>query len=434
MKQSPHALNRLSRRTFLKGAAGVGLAPLIIPSSSFGATAPSNQITVGVIGMGGRGRWHLTEYLRHKDRARVVAVCEVDTKRREGAKATVNRMHEDTACAAYEDYRELLARDDIDAVTIAVPDHWHAIIAVAAARAGKAIYSEKPFAYTVAEGRAIVDAVHRYGVVFQHGTQQRSGKDFRHACELARNGRLGELKTVRVGSPFGKRGGEKEPAPVPEGLNYEFWLGPAPHKPYTPGRCDGHSGNGWYHIRDYSGGWITAWGAHDVDIAHWGMGVDDTGPLTVAGEGEVDTTGVYDTLWRWRIECMYKNGVKVIYGSEDENPHGVKFEGTEGWVFVNRGKIEAEPASLLTAEFGADDTRLVKSDSHTGNFLDAIRDGAELAAPIEAAHRSTTTCHLCNIAVQLGREIQWNPDKEYFDNDQEATRLLSRAMREPWHI
>ena len=426
----------ISRRRFMRRSAALGIAPLVIPASVLGkeGSPPSERISIGHIGVGGRGRGHAVSSHKLADKAYVAAVCDVRAANRERAQAMVNEMHQNEDCAAYADFREVLARDDIDAVSIAVPDHWHALIAVAAARAKKHIYSEKPLAYTVAEGRAMVDAVKKHGVIFQHGTQQRSDKNFRFACELARNGRLGALHTIRVGSPFGERGGSTEQAPVPEGLDYEFWLGPAPFTPYTPGRCDGSGGDGWYHIRDYSGGWVTAWGSHDVDIAHWGGGMDGTCPVEIAGRGEFPTEGVYDTAWKWRVECRYANGITVVYASEDENPHGVRFEGSDGWVFVNRGTLKAEPESLLKEKFSGDDVRLPVSDDHFGNFFDCIRSGAKPVAPIEAAHNSTTACHLCNIAIVLKRTLRWAPEKEQFVDDEEAMRLLARPMRAPWTI
>ncbi|MBN2307598.1 MAG: Gfo/Idh/MocA family oxidoreductase [Candidatus Hydrogenedentes bacterium] len=425
----------LTRRGFLARAAGIAVAPQIVTFPLLGAAAPSNRIAVGMIGVGSRGRQHIIELFRnHKERARVVAVCDVNRANCDEATKMLAEMYKEDSCATHEDYGELLARDDIEAVIIAVPDHWHALTAVAAAQAGKPLYSEKPLAYTVAEGQAMVEAVKRFGVAFQHGTQQRSGRDFRFACELARNGRLGRVHTVHVGAPFGKQGGSTETAPVPDGLNYEFWLGPSPQVPYTPGRCDGRGGEGWYHIRDYSGGWVTAWGSHDYDIAQWGLGTDDTGPVTVEGEGEFATDGAYDTAWRWRVACAYADGRKIIFASKDVNPHGVKFEGDDGWVFVNRWTLEAEPESLLKEQFGPEETHLPVSDNHMGNFLDAVRGTATCIAPVEAAHRSTTACHLCNIAIALRRGLRWDPTEERFVDDDEANRLLSRPMRPPWRL
>ncbi|NUM52254.1 MAG: Gfo/Idh/MocA family oxidoreductase [Candidatus Hydrogenedentes bacterium] len=399
-----------------------------------GQNAPSTTLAIGVIGTGGRGRSHISSGLAKLEGTRVVAVCDVNAEDRNRARQIADEINGDASCAAFEDFRELLARPDVDAVTIAVPDHWHALIAVAAARAGKHLYAEKPFAYSISEGQAIVDAVKSHGVVFQHGTQQRSDAKYWQACMLVRNGYLGTLNTVRVGSPFGLQGGSSAEVPVPAGLNYDFWLGPAPFKPYTDGRCHGDGGVGWYHIRDYSGGWVTAWGSHDVDIAHWGMGADDTGPIEVSGTAEFATNGVYDTAWKWHFDLAYANGVKIVYASENENPHGVKFEGSEGWIFVKRGFIDAEPKSLLDKKLDAEKIQLLRADNHMLNFLDAIRTGGPVTAPVDAAHRSTAACHLCNIAARTGRKIAWDPAKQQVAGDDEANAMLARPMRAPWTL
>lgn len=427
-------LVHVSRRGFLKRAAAASAGPLILTHPVFGKNAPNEKTAIGLIGCGGRGRSHIADGLRKLRQARVVAVCDVYAENRGHAKQIADEVNGDTSCAALEDFRALLARPDIDAVTIAVPDHWHALIAAAAARAGKHLYSEKPFAYSVREGQAIVDAVKQSGVVFQHGTQQRSDELYWQACMLVRNGHLGTLRTVRVGSPYGIQGGSTVEAPVPAGLNYDFWLGPAPVKPYTDGRCHGDGGVGWYHIRDYSGGWVTAWGSHDVDIAHWGMGADDTGPREVTGTAEWAANGVYDTAWKWHFDLKYANGVNVVYASENENPHGVKFEGTDGWIFVKRGFIDAGPKSLLDKKLGKETVRLLRADNHMQNFLDAVRTGSAVAAPVDVAHRSTTACHLCNIAARTGRTIAWDPVDQQIVGDDEASAMLARPMRAPWAL
>ncbi len=426
--------NKTSRRTFLKSAAGAVAAPMIVPASVLGRTetAPSNKVALGVIGAGGRGRGHAKQVF-YQDQAQLVAIADMNRAHRDVTRRQVTELYENDDCTYYDDYRELIARDDIDAVCIAVPDHWHALVAVAAARAGKHLYSEKPFAYSIVEGRAIIDAVKKSGVVFQHGTQQRSAGRYRTACQLALNGYLGELKTIRVGSPLGIKGGSTEPAPAPEGLDYDFWLGPAPKIPYTEGRCSGHGGVGWYHIRDYSGGWITAWGSHDVDIAQWGHDIDRSMPVTVEGEGEA-APGVYDTAWRWRFECMYEDGVKLIYASIDENPHGIRFEGSEGWVFVNRGSQSASNPALWKTTFRDEDRKVEVSNDHWGNFLDCIIKGGTPVAPIEAAHLTTATCHLCNIAMDTGRKIRWDQKNERIVGDDEANAMLNRPMRAPWSL
>jgi len=422
-----------TRRDFLKLAASAVVAPAILPSRAQGAAAPSDRLGIAIIGCGGRGRSHVNG-LKAFDNARIAVTCDVSAINRKVAKNMVNEMYGNTDCVDMRYFEAVVTRDDIDAVVIAVPDHWHALIAITAANAGKHVYLEKPFSYSIAEGQAIVEAVRRNGIVFQHGTQQRSDPNYWRTCMLARNGHLGKIDTVRVGSPFGLKGGSTDMVPTPEGLDYDRWLGPAPFQLYTPGRCDGSKGEGWYHIRDYSGGWITAWGSHDVDIAHWGIGADDSGPAEVAGEAEFATGGAYDTAWRWHFDMTYADGTKIVYASEDENPHGVKFEGSEGSIFVNRQKLEAEPASLLEIPLEGDAIQLTKADNHIGNFLDAIQNGATVTAPLEAAHRSTTACHLCNIAAVLKRPVRWDPAKEQLIDDAEATALMSREMREPWSL
>lgn len=424
-----------TRRAFLGQLGAMAAAPFIVPSSVFASPSPNDRIQVGIIGTGCRGRSHIIDlFQNYRDMARVVALCDVNGQHLARAKEMVDEMYGDDLCTTHQDFRVLIARDDVDAVFINTPDHWHALPALAAARARKHLFIEKPLAYTPAEGRAIVDAVNRFAVAFQYGTQQRYADEYHRACMLARNGYLGKLHTVRVGAPFGERGGCVESAAPPDGLDYDFWLGPAPYKPYTEGRCDGSSGEGWYHIRDYSGGWITAWGSHDMDIAHWGLGADDGGPTTVSGEAECDATGVYDTAWRWRFECAYPDDVTVIFASEDENPHGVRFEGDDGWVFVRRGQLRAEPESLLGVSFANDTHRLDRPIRHLEDFFHAIRTGERTVAHVDAAHSSTNACHVCNIAATLERPVTWDAATETFKEDEEANRLLSRAMRAPWHI
>jgi len=424
---------RRTRREFLRTTAAVVAAPYVLTSTALGAAGrppASERIGVGCIGVGDMGGGHVGVAGRTRD-VQLIAVCDVRKDR-------CDQLAKQHRCAAYNDFRDLLARDDIDAVMVATPDHWHALITVEAAKAGKDIFSQKPFAYSVAEGRAMVEAVRRYNRVFQHGTQQRSGRRYRHACELVLNGRLGKVHTLRVGDPVGLSGGSTQPAPVPEGFDYDQWLGPAPWAPFTKDRCFGGIGGAgglcWYHIQDYCAGWITAWGSHDVDIAQWGNGTDHTGPVEIEGRGEFARDGLYDTAQTWHVECRYANGVRLIYTTANEQPHGNRFEGTEGWVFVNRGKIEADPPSLLKEKFGPDEIRLYESNDHFGNFFECVRTRRETVAPPEAGHRSTTICHLAHLAVKLGRPLKWDPEKEKILGDDEANRWLDRPKREPWRI
>lgn len=432
----------LDRRGFLirAGAAAAGAVafPYIIPASALGAdghVAPSNRTVIGCIGVGGMGSGNMRSFLGFKE-VQVVAVCDVDRSRRKGAAGTVNQRYGNSDCADYNDFRELLAHPGLDAVSIATPDHWHAIPAIAAAKAGLDIYAEKPLALTIPQGRAMCDAVHRYARVWQTGSWQRSQANFHQACELVRNGRIGDVHTVRVGLPTGPTCDPQPVMDVPEGFDYDFWLGPAPWAPYTKLRC--HYQFRW--ILDYSGGQLTDWCAHHGDIANWGMGTEYTGPVEVEGSGEYPRDGLYNAAVHYEFTCKYAPGASpvapkgftMIVG--DRQPGGTRFEGSDGWVHVNRGFLDANPKSLLEEDSAAHDIRLYKSRNHHGNFLECRRTRAKTITPIEVAHRAISIAHLGNIAMQLGRKVRWNPDKEAFVNDPEATRKLDRAMRGPWHL
>jgi predicted dehydrogenase len=437
----------LSRRDLLKtsAAAGVGLAfPVLVPSSVFGAVAPSERITVGCIGVGRMGTGDLTEALGIKN-VRVVAVCDVDSKRVQIAQKRVDSYYarhnpagEDKGCAAYGDFRELIARRDIDAIQISTPDHWHMIPAIEAAKAGKDIFLQKPLSLTIQEGRFVSDTVRRYGRIFQIGSQQRSDKRFRQACELVRNGRIGKLHTIKIGFGTDPGCGVKPEMPVPPNLDYDMWLGPAPWAPYTEERV--HPQNsltarpGWLRITDYGAGMITGWGSHHLDIAHWGMGTEFTGPVEIEGEAVFPADGLWDVHGDFRIEYTYANGVKMIAADEKVHKNGIRFEGDKGWVFVTRGAIDAEPKPLLQETIGAGETKLYVSDYHKGNFYECIKSRAETIAPVEVAHRSCSACLLGDIAMRLGRKLHWDPAKEQFVNDDQANRMLSRPMRAPWHL
>jgi predicted dehydrogenase len=376
------------------------------------------------------GSGNLRGFLSKPD-AHVLAVCDVDARHRSRAVARVNEKYETAGCAEYNDFRELLARSDIDAVCLSLPDQWHAIAGVAAARARKDVYAEKPLAYTIPEGRAICEAVKKYAIVWQTGSQQRSDRNFRFACELVRNGRIGEVKLVEVGLPNKNSIHETatSPQPVPEGFDYDMWLGPAPWKPYTAGRC--HWNFRW--ISDYSGGQITDWAGHHCDIAQWGMGTERTGPSTILGGGGVfPPDGLYDTVENWRFECRYAEGFRMKVAGR--NRMGVTFYGSEGRVYVTRGSIETEPKSLLNSVIGPNEIHLYESGDHRRNFLDCVRGRREPIAPAEIAQRSISVGHLGIIAIKLGRKLVWDAAAERFVNDTEADRLLSRPMRSPWHL
>jgi len=435
--------HHITRRAFLRQAAstagGVTAFPYIISSSALGkagSVAASNRITVGCIGVGGRGTGVMQGLLATSE-VQVVGICDVDANRLKVVKNLLAKKYSSEDCAVCTDFRELISRDDIDAVSIATPDHWHALTAVAAARAGKAIYCEKPLALTVEQGRKMVEVVHRYGAVFQTGTQHRSEQHFRHACELVRNGRIGKLHTVEVEIPGSMSTKGFDFGPAPENLDYDMWLGPAPQAPYSPKRVDSF---GWRWILDYAGGCVTDWGAHHIDIAQWGMGTTDTGPVEVHGKGVFPKDGLFNAAVHWRFECEYANGVTVVCFAESEllrrgrYPNGIKFIGDKGWLFVDTSSIDAEPKSVLKEEIGPDEVHLYKSSNHFQNFIDCIKTRMPTAAPVEQAHRSVTVCHLGNIAMQLGRRIRWDPAAEKIIGDEQAGRMLTRPVRSPWHL
>jgi predicted dehydrogenase len=421
-----------SRRAWLRGVAAAVVAPTIIPASALGKDgqpSPSNRITLGMLGLGSMGLRHVKGFLQEYD-CRITAVCDVDATRRKEALQAIKEVYGD-GCGQFNDFRELIARKDVDALCISLPDHWHAIPVIMAARAGKAIYGEKPLALTVAEGRAMCDAVKRYGCVWQTGSWQRSTWQFQFGAELVRNGRIGKLLKVEVGNPDTPTIGSQPPMPVPDGLDYEMWLGPAPWAPYTEKRC--HFNFRWMY--DYSGGQLTDNGAHDIDIAHWGMNCDYTGPVSVEGTGEFPADGLWNTAAKHHLVCRYANGVELFIGDRSRYPGGVRWIGERGWVHATRSGIQTEPKGLLREHFSSGSARnLSDRQDHRRNFLDCIKTRAGTVAPIEVAHRSITVAHLGNIAMLLGRKIRWNPDAEQILDDPTATRMLSRAYREPWTL
>jgi len=425
-KKTTLRTNNLSRREFLKASAvttGAAVAwPAIVPSSVFGANAPSNRITIGCIGLGGQGRGNMNNF-KGNPGSQVVAVCDVDADHREKARQAAGLSPK----ASYNDFRDLLARDDVDAVSIATPDHWHVPTSIAAVRAGKDVYCEKPLTLTIAEGRALADEVERYGRVLQTGSQQRSSSRFRFACELVRNGRIGRVKTVRVGIPGNNKKCELTwtAEPVPQGLDYDFWLGPAPWAPYHHQRCHYQ----FRFILDYSGGQVTNWGAHHLDIAQWGLGMDDSGPVEIYGQGEFPKTGLFTTATKVYFEATYANGVKLICSTGGSS---TRFEGTEGWVEVSRGSLKTSPESLKTTTIGPNEIHLYDSRNHAQNFLDCVKSRRQPICNAEVGHRSSTICHLGNIAMLLNRRLRWDPKAEQFIGDSEANRMTWRPRRSPW--
>ena len=311
---------------------------------------------------------------------------------------------------------------------IAAPENWHALMAAAAVRAGKDVYCEKAMSLTVAEGRALVEAVRRSGRIFQIGTQQRSDRNFRFACELARNGYLGKVHTVRVSVPGGQALPNAAPKPVPPGLDYEMWLGPAPWTPYNDLKCSFN----WYFMADYCKGWIESWGVHHIDIALWGMPSLMASTLEIGGTAVFPTDGLANCSYKWDIAMTAADGLKVRYTDDSTAPHGVRFEGDKGWVHVVRGGIQAEPASLLKLNLRPADEHLYESNDHHGNFFECVRTRRDPVAPVEGGHAATTLTLVSDIATRLGRKVTWDWRKEQFVGDEAANRMLSRAMRSPW--
>lgn len=456
---------KVSRRKFIgtsaKAAALTTFAlgfPSIVPASVFGKSSPSNRINIGAIGTGRISRIHDLPGVWKYDYAQVVAVCDLDAKRAAEGKTLVNEYYTKKngkpfdGVTEYHDFRELIANKDIDAVLISTPDHTHAMIAVAAARAKKHIYMQKPASLTISEGRMVSDIVQKSGVRFQIGSQQRSSEQFRYAAELVRNGRIGALKTVYVGLP-GDPSGEEEPEmPVPSNLNYDLWLGSTPMVYYTEKRVHpqvGYDRPGWLRCEQFGAGMITGWGSHHIDSAHWGMGMERSGPVEVWGHADFPTKGLWDVHGIFKTEALYDNGVKMVVSNE--LPNGIKFEGSEGWIFVTRGNyqatasdpvvntdgtkpLDASNPDILRSVIGPNEFHFSVSKDHHGNWLESIRDNGKPIAPIEEAHRSCSACLVHHIAMKLNRKVYWDPKKEQFRNDAEANSMLSRPQRAPYAL
>ena len=449
-------MSSINRRDFLRtsfAAAGAMSLPTIIPSSALGLghrPAPSDRVTLAFIGTGNMGTNHVHGFLED-ERVQIVAVCDVNEMSggywnggvagREPAQSYVNFHYGDeissgkfSGCDVYEDFRDVLAREDIDAVVVSTPDHWHGIQVVRAAQAGKDIYGEKPLSLTVRQGRAMSDAVAANDVIFQTGSQQRSDERFRHASELVLNGRIGELKKVTCGLPpghpdFGMTAHRTAPEPIPAGFDYDFWLGPAPEAPYSPARC--HVNFRW--ILDYSGGQVTDWGGHHPDIAQWAMGKARTGPSAIRNaKGTFPTDGLYNTATDFYFEAHYDDGTVMVVTSSE--PNGIRFEGTEGWIFVSRSEHQVSDPNIWSSVIGEGETRLPYSDNHRRNFIDGVITRVAPVAPVEEAHRSITVAHLGNIAMMLQRDLRWDPSTERFIGDDEASAMLDRPMRAPWTL
>lgn len=443
--------NKSSRRHFLqsvgKGGAVLGAAsafPTIVPSYVMGQDAPSDKINAGLIGFGWRGSGLMNTALRNPN-LQIAAVADVDRPFLLRAREILDDQYQvdrqviegrgggmkrapmpPKAVEAYAEYERLLDRKDIDAVIIAVPDHWHAKLYIDSMRAGKDVYGEKPLSLTLNQGRDIVRVWHETGTVFQTGSQQRSDAKFRQACEYVRSGRLGKISHVDVsigGAPQTKGGPNQ---PVPEGLDWDKWLGPAPLVPYNPGRC--HKEFRWFF--EYSGGMVTDWGAHHLDITQWGLGMDGSGPLSVEGKASVKP-GFYNTFTSFDFTFEYPHGVKVFFKSE--GGHFVRFHGEKGSIYVRRGKIECDPEDILKEPLKDSDVHLYESNNHMQNWVDCIKTREKPICDPEIGHRSVSVCHLANICGHVGRKLYWDAEKEIFIDDREANAMLSREERLPYH-
>ncbi len=417
------------------GAAGF---PMIVRGSALGlngSVPASDRIVMAGIGYGMQGGSNMRDFLALNG-VQWVAVCDLDDRHLLKAAEAVNQKYGRSDCATYKDFRELFARGDLDAVSIAVPDHWHAILSISAVRAGLDVYGEKPLTHSLREGRALCDAVKRYGRVWQTGSWQRSVDNFRRACELVRNGRIGRIQRVEVGLPpdhtdFARTFGQEKLEPPPPELDYETWIGPAPRAPY----CKARVHMNWRWNMDYGGGQLMDWVGHHLDIAHWGLGFDTAGPVEIWGKGEFPASGIYNSPTRYWVETLYPDGTPIILaGGFPEIQRGTKWIGEYGWVWVDRGGFESQPAHLVHEVIGPNEIKLYRSRDHFQNFIDCVRNRAATIAPCEVAHRSASVGHLGVIAIETGRRIRWDPETETIIDDPGAERLLSRSYRKPWQL
>lgn len=461
MRQTVHDT---SRRGFLKASLLGGAAfPAIVPARVLGKSAPSNLIQVGQLGCGRIARGsEFKGVLKHSGVARFVAVCDLDTVRLADGKQLVDGHYAAefgsgnySNVRAFEDYREMLADDGIDAVCISTPDHWHAQPAMEAALAGKDIYLQKPTSLTITEGRQMADTIKKTGRILQLGSQQRSALQFRKACELVRNGRIGKLREVFIGLPVDPSGEEEPQMPVPKNLNYDMWLGSTPLAYYTEKRVHPQSDDikvrysrpGWLRCEQFGAGMITGWGAHHIDTAHCAMDAEYTGPVQVAGNAEYPKSGLWDVHGPYHVRARYADGV-TMYISE-KYPNGVKFIGEDGWIWVTRGEYTEEdsaPGRPRSKALDASDLRILREgikeneihlhaspeNDHHLDWLTSIKTREEPVAPAEAGHRSCSACLVAHAAMKLGRELTWDPEAERFVDDEEANGMLSRFQRAPY--
>lgn len=451
----------MKRRDFIEksivGVVGAIAVPTIVPSSVFGKNAPSNKINVGQIGCGRIARDHDLPGTMQHEIARLVAVCDLDKNRLLDGKKLVEAYYTKKTGNAnyvdvkmYDDYHDMLNNKDIDAVIISTPDHWHSQPALEAALAGKDVYLQKPTSLTIAEGRLLSDVVKKKGIILQVGTQQRSSPQFRIAAELVRNGRIGKLHTVKIGLPGDPSGPPAPAMPVPAGFNYDMWLGSTPEVPYTeigvhPQK--GYDRPGWLRLEQYGAGMITGWGQHHFDSAAWGMDTEYTGPISVQAVAEFPKSGLWNVHGDFMVKAEYANGITMF--TSGGFPNGIRYEGTEGWIFVSRGNyvasasdpvtaaksskaLDASDPKILTSVIGENEIHLYKSDEQHGNWLDCIQSRKEPISPVEIGHRTCSVCLVSHIAMKLPRKLNWDPKTERFVKDDEANAMLSRPQRKPY--
>ena len=445
MPQESKLSGPVSRRQFLRGAAALSAGvvagfPAIVPSSALGkdgAVAPSNRLALGVIGCGGRGMANTNDFLNFPE-MQIVALCDVDERQiTSGRKsdAVRKKIGDAEKLKLHRDFREICARKDIDIMLVATPDHWHGLASCEALKNGKDVYCEKPLANSVAEGRAIADAVKKHNRVLQTGSQERSGPNARYAAELVRNGRIGKVHTVTITLPDDQAQHKKAKAyegvpkglPVPKELDWSQWLGHTPMVPYHPDRCHFM----WRFILAHGGGEMTDRGAHVIDLAGLGLNTDDTGPIEFEAHGKQTPDSLYDTFWDYNFNCTYANGVKMV--GTNQGARGIKFEGTDGWIFIaiHGGKLTASKPELLKETIGAKEIQLGRTPHHKRNFLDCVRSRQQPFAQAETGHRTASICHLINLSMKLGgKKLAWDPKAERITNDASANQYLLPKMRE----
>jgi len=427
------------RREFLKkaAAAGAGLTflPTIVRASALGREGnvpPSDRLTMILIGSGSQGKGNLRHFLQSDD-IQAIAVCDVDDRQSAEGKKLIDDKYGNSDCRVYKDFREILEKEKPDTALLALPDHWHAIIATAVADKKIDIYGEKPLARSITEGRAIVDAVQRNNVIWQTGSWQRSVDHFHRAAELVINGRIGKVDYVEVGLPDGGIYiGNPPVQPVPDGIDWDMWLGPAPKVPFR-GVLHWH----WRWIMDYSGGQMTDWAGHHIDIAHWGLGLDHSGPVSIEGKGRPNNDGIYNVPVEYDFTCVYENGLimRVANASKLEHGMGTLWKGENGWIHVDRRGLKASDEDILQEKIGSNEISLYKNTDHWRNFVDCVKSREKTITPAEVAHRSISVGLLGEIAMITGLKLHWDPQNEKFtDNNTYATRLLKKPYRKPWEL